>query len=77
MKSTVSTLALAALIVVGSPANAKKPKKDATPTQPAMLSIADRNLYVAKHGGRDQVVSGAARDGRTRSYRDGAAAVRT
>ena len=48
----------------------------ATPTQPAMLSIADRNLYVAKHGGRDQVVSGAALDGRTRSYRDSAAGVR-
>ncbi|BFU41815.1 diguanylate cyclase [Krasilnikovia sp. MM14-A1004] len=39
-------------------------------SQSAMLSTADRNLYVAKRGGRDRVVSGMARDGRTRSYRD-------
>jgi diguanylate cyclase (GGDEF)-like protein len=43
-------------------------------TQPAILSIADRNLYVAKRGGRDRVVAGAARDGRARSYRDTSAA---
>jgi diguanylate cyclase (GGDEF)-like protein len=43
-------------------------------TQPAILSIADRNLYVAKRGGRDRVVAGAARDGRARSYRDTPAA---
>jgi diguanylate cyclase (GGDEF)-like protein len=46
----------------------------AAATQPAILSIADRNLYVAKRGGRDRVVAGAARDGRTRSYRDTSAA---
>jgi diguanylate cyclase (GGDEF)-like protein len=40
------------------------------PTQAALLATADRNLYVAKHAGRDRVVAGAARDGHTRSYRD-------
>ena len=44
------------------------------PTQPSLLSTADRNLYVAKHAGRDQVISGAPREGRTRSYRDSASA---
>jgi diguanylate cyclase (GGDEF)-like protein len=39
-------------------------------TQPGMLSTADRNLYAAKHSGRDRVVSGTPRVGRTRSYRD-------
>ncbi|MFI5493431.1 diguanylate cyclase [Actinoplanes sp. NPDC051859] len=45
-----------------------------TPTQAALLSTADHNLYVAKHAGRDQVVSGQARGGRTRSYRESATA---
>jgi diguanylate cyclase (GGDEF)-like protein len=44
------------------------------PTQASLLSTADRNLYVAKHRGRDQVMSGAPREGRTRSYRDSAPA---
>ena len=47
MKSTVSALALAALIVVGSPADAKKPKKDATSTQPAAPTAADADKFVA------------------------------
>ena len=46
----------------------------ATPTQASLLSTADRNLYVAKHAGRDRVISGTARDGLHRSYRDGASA---
>jgi diguanylate cyclase (GGDEF)-like protein len=45
-----------------------------TPTQSSLLSIADRNLYVAKHAGRDRVVAGMARDRHARSYRDSASA---
>ena len=43
----------------------------AAATQSGLLSIADRNLYVAKHAGRNRVVAGA-RDRRSTSYRDGA-----
>jgi len=43
-------------------------------TQPSLMSTADSNLYAAKHGGRDQVISGPARDAQARSYRDSASA---
>jgi diguanylate cyclase (GGDEF)-like protein len=44
------------------------------PTQPGMLSTADRHLYAAKRGGRDRVVADTVRVGRPRSYRDNAPA---
>lgn len=44
------------------------------PTQPVLLSIADRNLYAAKHAGRDRVVFNMTRDLRNRAYRDAATA---
>ena len=43
-------------------------------TQPALLSIADNNLYAAKHAGRDRVVAGSPRSGRTLSYQESASA---
>ena len=46
----------------------------AAPTQASLLSTADKNLYVAKHAGRDRVISGIPRDGLRRSYRGASAA---
>jgi diguanylate cyclase (GGDEF)-like protein len=46
----------------------------AVATQPALLSTADRNLYAAKHGGRDQVVSSVTGAVRQRTIRDSAPA---
>ncbi|WP_199510114.1 tetratricopeptide repeat-containing diguanylate cyclase [Nucisporomicrobium flavum] len=43
----------------------------AAATQSGLMSTADRNLYVAKHAGRNQVVAGS-RDRRAGSYRNGA-----
>jgi peptidyl-dipeptidase A len=48
MKSTVSAFALAALIVVGSPAEARKAKKEAAPAQPAPPTAADADKFVAE-----------------------------
>jgi diguanylate cyclase (GGDEF)-like protein len=48
--------------------------EDPAAGQSGLLSTADRNLYVAKHAGRDRVVAGAPRDARARSYRDSASA---
>jgi diguanylate cyclase (GGDEF)-like protein len=44
------------------------------PTQSSLLSTADRNLYAAKHGGRDQVVAGPPRATLPGSYRGRASA---
>ncbi|WP_242625118.1 GGDEF domain-containing protein [Krasilnikovia cinnamomea] len=39
-------------------------------SQTSALSTADRNLYAAKHAGRNRVVAGSEPDRRTRAYRD-------
>jgi diguanylate cyclase (GGDEF)-like protein len=44
--------------------------RDATaPTQVSLLSAADKNLYVAKHTGRDRVIADTPRDVRPRAHR--------
>ncbi|GAB1691180.1 GGDEF domain-containing protein [Krasilnikovia sp. M28-CT-15] len=39
-------------------------------SQPALLSAADRNLYIAKHAGRDRIASSHGRTGHNRTFRD-------
>ncbi|GAB1641849.1 GGDEF domain-containing protein [Krasilnikovia sp. MM14-A1259] len=46
----------------------------APPAQSSALADADRNLYAAKHQGRNRVVSGTPRERRPRAYRDREAA---
>ncbi|MEU7907994.1 GGDEF domain-containing protein [Actinoplanes sp. NPDC049118] len=40
------------------------------PSQAGALADADRNLYAAKHAGRDRVITGTPPEPRTRTYRD-------
>ena len=47
----------------------RRPRLTAAATLPELLSVADRNLYVAKHAGRDRVVCESNAD-TPRRYRD-------
>ena len=64
------TRGLPVTVSIGVAAIAEAP----VPTQPALLSTADSNLYAAKHGGRDRVVWRVRRDRHRRSFRDAPAA---
>jgi len=59
-------------VTVSIGATTTVPTGPGTDSQSTLLAAADRNLYAAKHGGRDQVVGRLQPSGARRRYRDAA-----